>query len=129
MQLKKVVLAVVVSAVAWGAATLPAAAESPLDGLPPADAPVVPGVEVPEVPGAELPAPPDGGLPGLPGGAEAPALPPPLDSSAEAEPQPARVSPEDCIARGGNVERTNRGQADTRYYCHGGTEDGTGIRH
>ncbi len=128
MQVKKVVLAVAVSGAAWGALALPAAAESPPDGIPSADAPVIPGAEVPAVPGAELPAPPDSGLPG---GAEAPALPPPLGSSAEAEPepQPARVSPDDCLAGGGNVERTDNGQAATPYYCHGGTEDGTGIRH
>lgn len=136
MQLRKVLLAVAISGAACGALALPAAAESPLDGvLPAAEIPTPPAGEIPTLPGGELPAPPGGELPAPPVG-EPPALPAPLGPSAETEPEaepaadPNLVSPDDCIAGGGNVERTEADQEiDAEFYCNGGTADGKGIQY
>lgn len=124
MAVKKVLLTVAISGMAWGALTLPASAETPLDGLAPVgEAPTAPPLPAPlgEAPAAPpLPAP-------LGEAPAAPALPELFAPAPERPPSaPAGVSPEDCIAAGGNVERPQDGGPG--YECEGGDDDGMPVR-
>jgi len=134
VQVGRMILAVVISGAGCAALALPASAASPLDGalheLRDLGAPVPPSTgDLPSPPPGLLPADPASGLP-EPVGGELKGLAGPLapPSKPEPAPRPRRVSPEDCVADGGNVERTRPDQElGTTYYCNGGTHDGRGV--